>query len=137
MFALLLFHMVKATWLYLSRPSVLNVKLVKKIVRLIQKESKGKPFNFALLAKNNYDSSYRYFFKLWQIPAVYQTEVSHQLFVVCEDEEVCQPEGNPKWEIALFDAAYKGQIKKVGEWQPDPLIKVFKFIPKNEQNPEE
>lgn len=132
--SLFLIQAIKITWQYLYSPPVLNVKLVKKIVRLIEKESENQSFNFALLAKNNYDDSYRYFFKLWHIPVVYQTEVTNQLFVVCEDEEVCQPEGNPKWEIALFDAAYNGQIKRIGEWQPDPLIKVFKFVPKNEQN---
>jgi len=113
----------------LMRPPVLNVKLVKKIVRLIEKESGGKLFNFALLAKNNYDSSYRFFFKLWDIPAVYQTEISDQLIIVCEDKDICKPEGNPKWEIALFDAAYDGKIKKVGYWEPDQLIEVFKFVP--------
>lgn len=126
----LLIIMSRESWRYLSQPPTLNIKLVRSIAELVKKESKGKQFNFALLAKNNYDASYRYFFKLWHIPAVYQTEVAQQLFVVCEDEEVCQPEGNPKWEIALFDAAYGGKIKREGEWQPDPLIKVFKFVPK-------
>lgn len=126
-------NMIRTTWTYLSHPPVLNVKLVKKIVRLIEKESRGEPFNFALLAKNNYDSSYRFFFKLWQIPAVYETEVADQLFVICEDEEICQPEGNPKWEIALFDAAYDGQIKRSGFWQPDFSIKIFRFIPEEDK----
>jgi len=132
LFTLLLFCISKASWLYLSRPPTLNVFLIKKIVRLIEKQSQGKTFNFALLAKHNYDDSYRYFFKLWEIPVVYQTEVVDQLFVVCENEEICQPEGNPKWEIAIFDAAYQGQIERRGEWEPDPLIKVFKFIPQED-----
>jgi len=125
-------YMINKTWFNLSRPPVLNVDLVKKIVTLISKESYGEPFNFALLAESNYDSSYRYFFKLLQIPAVYEKEVAEQLFVVCEDNKVCHPEGNSKWEIALFDAAYEGKIKKVGEWQPDPLINVFRFVPEQQ-----
>lgn len=129
---LFLINMLNSSWVYISRPPVLNVNLVQKIVQLIDKESRGKQFNFALLAKNNYDDSYRYFFKLWNIPAAYKTEVTQQLFVVCEDEEVCHPQGNPKWEIALFDVAYNGDIKIAGEWTPDPLIKVFKFIANKE-----
>jgi len=65
---LILFNFIKLDVNYLNQPSVLNVNLVKKIVRLIEKESGDKEFNFALLAKNNYDASYRYFFKLWNIP---------------------------------------------------------------------
>jgi 4-amino-4-deoxy-L-arabinose transferase-like glycosyltransferase len=130
--ALLSLNMLSTTWAQLSRPPVLNVKLVQKIVRLITSESEDKQFNFALLARQNYDDSYRYFFKLWNIPATYSNEVSKQLFVVCEDEDICKPQGNPKWEIALFDAAYNGKIKIAGEWQPDPIIKVFKFVPQNE-----
>jgi hypothetical protein len=129
LFFLFIVQMLRITWQDLSRPPVLNIRLVQKIVRLIQKESNNEQFNFALLANNNYDDSYRYFFRLWQIPAVYQTEVSRQLFVVCEDENICHPQGNPKWEIALFDAAYNGKIAEAGQWQPDPLVKVFKFVP--------
>lgn len=125
-------YLFTATWKELNRPPTLNVDMVKKIVQLIVKESNNQPFNFCLLANNNYDDSYRYFFRLWNIPAVYKTEVSRQLFVVCEDLNNCHPQGNPKWEIALFDAAYKGQIKITGEWLPDPVIKVFKFVPQNE-----
>ena len=129
LFILICGQMFKAAWGELSRAPVLNVTLVKKIVRLIERESGGEQFNFALLARNNYDDSYRYFFRLWQIPAVYKTEVSKQLFVVCEDEDICQPQGNPKWEIALFDATYEGKITEAGFWQPDELLKVYRFIP--------
>jgi len=131
-FLLLETWMLKITWKDLSRPPVLNVNLVQKIVKLIGEESNGKDFNFALLAKNNYDDSYRYFFRLWNLPVSYQTKVTQQLFVVCEDADICFPQGNPKWEIALFDVAYNGDIKIAGEWTPDPLIKVFKFIANKE-----
>lgn len=125
-------NLFRISWKNLHQPPAVNVSMVKKIVQLILKESHGQPFNFCLLANNNYDDSYRYFFRLWKIPAVYKTEVSRQLFVVCEDLNICQPQGNPKWEIALFDAAYQGQIQLTGEWLPDPVIKVFKFVPRNE-----
>ncbi len=126
------FNLGKTTWKQLSSPPALNIRVVKNIVQLINKESQGQPFNFSLLAKNNYDDSYRYFFHLWEVPAVYKNEVTQQLFVVCEDLDICQPQGNPKWEIALFDAAYQGKIDLVKEWSPEPLIRVFKFIPKQD-----
>jgi len=126
----LLVYMLKLTWADLSRPQVLNVNLVRKVTHQIAKESKGEPFNFALLAKNNYDDSYRYFLKLMKLPVFYETRVSKQLFVVCEGYKPCLIENNPKWEIVLFSSAYKNKIKKVKEWQPDNFIKVFKFIPK-------
>jgi len=129
-FFALVFNSLKASWAYLSRASVLNVNKVKMIVRLIERESEGRQFNFSLLANNNYDDSYRYFFQLWGIPVVYKKEVADQLFVVCEDEEVCHPFGNPKWEIALFDVAYEGEIEIKQEWQPDPQIRVIQIVPK-------
>lgn len=126
-------NMVNKTWTMLSRPSVLNIKVVKQIVDLIKNESNSQQFNFALLANDNYDDSYRYFFRLLKLPAIYQTEVAKQLFVVCEDEDICHPQGNPKWEIALFDAAYNGNISLSGQWTPNPLVKVFKFVPTIDQ----
>lgn len=132
LFLFLAFNSIKKSWIYINVHPSLNVDLVKKIVNLIKKESQGKPFNFALLAKNNYDDSYRFFFVLWNLPVEYKDKVTDQLFVVCEDEDICQPQGNPKWEIALFDASYDGKIELAQSWQPDPFIKVFKFIPKKD-----
>lgn len=129
---LLCYPMIKLSWKNIVRGTVLNVDLISQVVRLIEEESNGNEFNFALLAENNYDSSYRYFFKLWQIPAVFEQEVTDQLFVVCEGVEECQPEGNPKWEIAVFDSSWEGQIVKAGQWQPDPLLRVYKFVPQHQ-----
>jgi len=124
-------NMAKETQAYLLRNPAINVEKVKKTVRLIGDESGGKPFNFSLLAENNYDSSYRYFFELWEIPVKYETIVTHQLFVVCEDDKVCKPEGNAKWEIAMFDSFYNGRIKKTGFWEIGEPIEIYKFEPKN------
>ncbi|EKE12933.1 MAG: hypothetical protein ACD_13C00116G0002, partial [uncultured bacterium] len=107
-----------------------NVETTKELVTFIGKESGGEPFNFALLAQNNYDSAYRYFFAVASFPVEFTTQTTGQLFVVCEGEEVCQPEGNPKWEIALFDAAYDGKIEKVNEWEFYNYIRVFHFKPR-------
>jgi 4-amino-4-deoxy-L-arabinose transferase-like glycosyltransferase len=130
LFVFLIYNMTQLTWKNISRDPVINVAKVKKTVRLIEQESNDQPFNFSLLAENNYDSSYRYFFELWNIPARYETKVTEQLFVVCEDDKVCQPEGNSKWEIAMFDGHYNGEIKREGFWKVEDPIEVYKFVPK-------
>lgn len=114
-----------------NQTKVPNVETTKELVTFIGKESGGEPFNFALLAQNNYDSAYRYFFAVANLPAEFTTQTTGHLFVVCEGEQVCQPEGNPKWEIALFDAAYDGKIEKVNEWEFYNYIRVFHFKPRN------
>jgi len=111
------------------RKLVPNVQTTKELVHFIADNSTGEPFNFSLLAKNNYDTAYRYFFDLWNLPAEYNS-VTKQLFVICEGEAVCQPQGNPKWEIAIFDAAYNGNIEIVGEWQFHNYFRLFQFKPK-------
>lgn len=113
----------------ISKQNIPGVETTKEIVKFINQKSGNQDFNFSLLATNNYDSAYRYFFELWKMPAVYN-EVTKQLFVVCEGNEVCQPEGNPKWEIAVFDAAYDGKIEKVDEWQFYDYFKIYHFKPR-------
>jgi len=118
------------SWRIVNQTKVPNVATTKELVAFMGKESGGEPFNFALLAQNNYDSAYRYFFAVANLPVEFTTQTTSQLFVVCEGEERCQPEGNPKWEIALFDAAYDGKIEKVNEWGFYNYIRVFHFKPR-------
>lgn len=73
-----------------------------EISKFIKDQSVGQPFNLALLTKNNYDASYRYFLQLNNAP--YYTihdKLADQLFVICEMSE-CNPINNPLWEIAAF-----------------------------------
>jgi len=99
-----------------------QLQRTEKVVDLIIKESKGEPFNFGLIAKRNYDESYRYFLENKKAKMIRGEDmITDQLFVVCEDKD-CQPEGNPKWQIAVF-----GPADTVGEWQIDH-IKIFKLI---------
>jgi hypothetical protein len=80
-------------------------------------ESNGQPFNFGLIAKQNYDESYRYFFENKKTKLVRgEVGITDQLFVICEDGDKCQPEGNPAWQVAIF-----GPSKTVKEWQIDHL----------------
>ena len=48
--------------------------------------------------------------------------VTDQLFVVCEDGDTCQPEGNPVYQVAMF-----GIAKTVGEWRIDS-IRVYRLV---------
>lgn len=87
--------------------------------------SNGLPFNFGLIAKQNYDESYRYFFENKKSQMVRgEVKVTDQLFVICEDGEKCQPEGNPAYQIAIF-----GPASTSAQWQVDHL-KLYKLVPK-------
>lgn len=92
-------------------------------VDLIIKESGGEPFNFGLIAKQNYDESYRYFLENKKANLVRGEEkVVDQLFVICEDGDTCQPEGHPAWQIAVF-----GPSKVVATWSLDHL-KIYRLV---------
>lgn len=99
-----------------------QLQRTEQIVDLIIKESGDKPFNFGLIAKQNYDESYRYFLENKKALMVRgEDKVVDQLFVVCEDGDKCQPEGNPAYQIAIF-----GPSHVVEKWEVD-YIKVYKM----------
>ncbi len=92
-------------------------------VDLIIKESAGEPFNFGLIAKQNYDESYRYFLENKKAKLVRgEDRVVDQLFVICEDGDKCQPEGNPAWQIAVF-----GPSHIEGQWNID-YLKIYRLV---------
>jgi 4-amino-4-deoxy-L-arabinose transferase-like glycosyltransferase len=100
-----------------------QLKRTESAVDLIIKESNGEPFNFGLIAKQNYDESYRYFLENKNALLVRGEEkIVDQLFVICEDGEKCQPEGNPAWQIAVF-----GPSHIVSEWRIDHLI-IYRLV---------
>jgi 4-amino-4-deoxy-L-arabinose transferase-like glycosyltransferase len=100
-----------------------QLKVTEHAVDLIIKESKGEPFNFALIAKQNYDESYRYFFENKK-SLMYRGEdrITDQLFVICEDGDKCQPEGSPVYQIAKF-----GQGTTTDQWTLDRL-RIYRLI---------
>jgi hypothetical protein len=80
-----------------------------KVSTKIKEEAKGKPFNFALIADNNYEPNYQYFLEEWGVQVVeidpqnYYHTLADQLFVVCElPREECHPTTNAKAGIANF-----------------------------------
>lgn len=84
----------------------------------------GAPFNFALLAKLNYDPGYLYLF--YEKKAAYfhlNDRLTDQLFVVCEPFQIdCHPINNPEWGIAAF-----GWAKIDKQWEING-IKVYRLI---------
>ena len=93
------------------------MQVTEQAVDLIIKESNNNPFNFGLIAKQNYDESYRYFLENKNSKMVRgEVGLTDQLFVICEDGDKCQPEGNPAYQIAIF-----GPAKVVNTWQINHL----------------
>lgn len=97
---------------------------VSKIADLIISNSSNQEFNFALLAKQNYDPPYRYVLNNKQAKIVnLPTTLANQLFVVCEPFQIdCNPINNPEWSIAAF-----GWAKIDNQWEIDG-IKIFKLV---------
>lgn len=101
-----------------------QLKTVSDISNLIIDNSDNQEFNFALLAKQNYDPPYRYLLgnkkaKIVNLP----TNLANQLFVVCEPFQIdCNPINNPEWAVAAF-----GWAKIDQQWEIDG-IKIFKLI---------
>jgi 4-amino-4-deoxy-L-arabinose transferase-like glycosyltransferase len=100
-----------------------QLKRTEAVADLIIKESEGKPFNLGLIAKQNYDESYRYFLENKRSALEKdQNKITDQLFVICEDGPSCKPEGHSQYQIAVFGVAH---VEK--EWQVD-YIKIFRLI---------
>jgi hypothetical protein len=101
-----------------------QLKHTSMVASLIHTDSGGAPFNLALLSKNNYDQSYRYFLSLLKSPyySIHTLRTS-QLYVVCEMSD-CQPIGNPLWEIAAY-----GWAKIDRTWEFPWGVKLYRLIP--------
>ncbi len=98
---------------------------VQKITQSIITESDNQKYNFALLAKQNYDDPYRYFLTQTDETKLVSLnqQVTDQLFVVCEPFQMdCYPINHPEWGVAAFGWA---EIDK--EWEIDG-IKIYKLI---------
>lgn len=99
-----------------------QLKHTQDISKFVIKEADNKPFNFALLAKSNYDSAYQFYLdeyghKPLQVPF----DITDQLIVVCEDLD-CQPVGNSKYEIAGFGMT---KVESITDYMG---VKIYKLI---------
>ncbi len=102
-----------------------QLAIVDQISQEITHDSNSKPFNIALLSKNNYDPPYRYILdqKSNNLYPIDQNKTS-QLYVICEEKD-CKPLGNPEYNVAAFGIA---SIAK--QWEVSG-IKVYKLIQSN------
>jgi len=99
-----------------------QLKRTQDIAKFVIGEAGGKPFNFALIAKNNYDAAYQFYLDFYGYkPKQVPFEITDQLFVVCEDY-VCLPVGHPKQEISHFG------MSKIENQTEFSGVKVFKLI---------
>jgi len=120
---LLLFLSIKNSNLWMNPNKQLQT--TKQVDELIINNSDDKPFNLALLAKQNYDMPYRYFFYINGQPLFdLHEQITDQLFVICEAWNTeCNPLGHPLWEIAAF-----GWAKIDQQWNLNG-IEIFKLVP--------
>lgn len=102
---------------------------IKDVVSLVKRESGGEDFNFAVLSTVNREDSYRYFLNQEKLPANFDT-ATNQLFVVCEGQIECVAQGHPKYEIAIFDVKFNGQVEISKEWNLRGYYNVVRLIPK-------
>jgi 4-amino-4-deoxy-L-arabinose transferase-like glycosyltransferase len=127
-FSLPLFLLILYTFFihnHLQFPPNHQMATVQKITQSIIDKSDQKKYNFALLAKQNYDPPYRYFLTQTDETKLVNLhdQITDQLFVVCEPFQMdCNPINNPEWAIAAF-----GWAKIDQEWEIDG-IKVYKLI---------
>jgi 4-amino-4-deoxy-L-arabinose transferase-like glycosyltransferase len=105
-------------------PPPMQLTTTNSIDNSIISASGGQPFNFALLAKMDYDPGYRYLLAQNNAPvALLQDKITEQLFVVCEPFQMdCNPINNPEWSVAAF-----GWAKIDSQWEING-IKVFRLV---------
>lgn len=100
-----------------------QLQRTQKIAQFIINKTEGRDFNFALIAKNNYDAAYQFYldqygYKPKQVPF----EKTDQLFVVCEDD-ICDPTHSPKYELAAYGMSKVDWITEFAGF------KIYKLIP--------
>ncbi len=125
----LAFFALYSTTLAITGKQEPSVSGINQVIDLVEEESQGKRFNFAVLSDVNREDSYKYFFREKGLP-VYFSTATEQLFVVCEGDINCSVHGHPKYEIAIFDVLYNGQVEIADEWRIENFYKVMKLVPK-------
>jgi hypothetical protein len=100
-----------------------QLKTTQQIDKSIIDKSNGAPFNFALLAKMNYDPGYLYYLSEDKNYYHLRDKITDQLYVVCEPFQIdCNPINNPEWSVAAF-----GWAKIDSQWEIYG-IKIFRLI---------
>lgn len=109
-------------------PPQLQMKRAEVVSGKIAEETKGEPFNLAVIAERNYEDGYQYFLETKGLPVIdidaqRPETVTNQLFVICEmPKDKCDPTHNAKAEVANF-----GWSKIESQWEVFGNI-VFKLV---------
>ncbi len=123
----LLILIVSLTFLNLQKsplnyPPNNQLQRTQDVAKFIIEKSGNQDFNFALLAKSNYDSAYQFLLDQYSHkPKQVPIDITKQLFVVCEDLP-CEPTHSAKYEVAGFGWS------KI-EWTEDVYgVRVYKLV---------
>ncbi len=104
-------------------PAQNQLKKTQLIAKFIIEKSGRQDFNFALIAKSNYDSAYQFYLDLYgHKPKQVPKDKTGQLFVVCEDQ-VCDPTHSAKYEVAAFGYS---KINWMVEYKG---VKIYRLVP--------
>ncbi len=113
----------------LLNPPNQQLQRTQEIAKYVIAKAEEKPFNFALIAKSNYDSAYQFYLEIYNHkPKQVPFDITDQLFVICEDP-VCDPVNNPKAEITAFGWT---KVETENEFMG---VKVYKLIHNPDQKP--
>jgi 4-amino-4-deoxy-L-arabinose transferase-like glycosyltransferase len=102
----------------IKSPPNMQMKRAVEVSKKISEETKGIPFNIAVIAERNYEDGYQYFLEKDNLPVVdidaqRPETIKDQLFVICEaPKDICDPTHSPKAEVANF-----GWSKVGAEWE--------------------
>jgi len=107
----------------LNNPPNRQLQRTQEIAKFIIRQSAGKDFNFALIAKNNYDAAYQFYLEQYgHKPKQVPFDKTTQLFVVCEDS-FCDPTHSPKYELAAYG------MSKISWMKEEYDVKLYKLVP--------
>lgn len=107
-----------------------QLKRTQEVAEFIINETSGKDFNFALLAKNNYDAAYQFYLEEYgHKPKTVPFDKTDQLFVVCEDQ-VCDPTHSAKYELAAFG------MSKISWMREFSGVKIYMLVPNPSGKPQ-
>ncbi len=124
---LILVFIALLTWDNLAKNQLVNspnnqLTRTQEVAKFVIRASNNQPYNFALIAKSNYDSAYQYYFDIYgHKPLPVPKHITPQLFVVCEDA-VCDPTHSSKYEVAGFG------MSKVDSLQEFMGVKIYKLV---------
>ncbi|MBI2086516.1 glycosyltransferase [Candidatus Daviesbacteria bacterium] len=107
----------------LNYPPNNQLKRTQNVAKFIIEKAAGEDFNFALIARNNYDAAYQFYLEQYGYkPKQVPFEKTNQLLVVCEDQ-ICDPTHNAKYEVAAFG------MSKI-DWMEEFFgFKIYKLVP--------